>query len=84
MMPDPVVFTSVPKNWLEFFKMGGFSKETSESYSALFQEHAVEMEQMSDITAQVLRDMGLRVGPIMRVQRAIAAYLDFTKAKLAK
>lgn len=71
-------FTSTPRTWLEFFTLGGFAKDLSEQYAALFQEHAIDMEQMADLNAQVLRDMGLRVGPIMRIMRAVSG---FTEAK---
>jgi hypothetical protein len=76
---EAIVFTGTPRIWHEFFMMSAFAKDLAEQYATLFEEHAVEMEQMGDLTAQVLREMGLRVGPIMRIQRAIAAYLEIHK-----
>lgn len=72
-------FTSAPRTWLEFFTMGGFAKDLSEQYAALFQEHAIDMEQIADLNAQVLRDMGLRVGPIMRIMRAVNTFAESKK-----
>ena len=47
------------KNWIEFFRATGFSRRISEAYAKLFKEHELELDMLSDLTHDILLQVGI-------------------------
>jgi len=64
-VPEPVNFSS----WKQFFEACGL--KDAETYAKLFEENEMELDQIPDLTDDILKDIIVKAGPVMKVSKYI-------------
>lgn len=85
--PSPTLENSSSStfDWSSFFTECGVSQRNSKTYTDIFEAEEMSPEILSDVDAQVLRNLGLKQGDVLRVMRAIGrqqSSLPFTSNSL--
>lgn len=63
----PVARRTLPfSTWAEFMEMCGL-EEYTEQYEALFRSNAIELDQVPDFNNDVLKELKIKMGHIMKV-----------------
>jgi len=73
--PPPVAVTEqqpgVPfASWAEFLALCGL-QEYTETYETLFARHAIELDQVPDFNSDVLKELKIKMGHIMKMMKVV-------------
>lgn len=69
--PTPSTPTKV-KSWFEFLTdVCGLSEEDAKTYANTFKKNDIQEDQIGDINTQILKDLGVKVGHLMRIMKGV-------------
>jgi hypothetical protein len=69
--PPPKTFVYNNFNWLLFFTAKNVSKEDAENYASKFVEEKMDESTVEFINKDLLKDMGVKQGDVLRIMRAL-------------
>jgi hypothetical protein len=59
-------------NWSDFFAAAGLSDYAAE-YEVLFRANAIELDQIQDLSGDVLKELHMKMGHIMKIMKLVAS-----------
>jgi hypothetical protein len=70
--PASSVSAGKVKSWFEFLtEVCGLSEEDAKTYASTFKKNDIQEDQISDINTQILKDLGVKVGHLMRIMKGV-------------
>jgi hypothetical protein len=69
----------LPKQWREILLECGLPEDAAVSVEQQFLENRLEPDQVEDLTMELMKEMGLKVGHILKIRRWIGAQMEKTK-----
>jgi len=63
--------TYQPKNWLEFFTTAGLVDEDARTYTKIFEENEIEINQAADLSTEILKELGVKIGHLMKIMKHV-------------
>lgn len=68
----PALPPSKARSWVEFLtEVCGLSEEDAKTYANTFKKNDIQEDQIGDINTQILKDLGVKVGHLMRIMKGV-------------